>query len=122
MSGINGSNQLDVDLRCPKCGRPVECGIGFRAGAVKGIKYKPGDKISWEGKPTWPEQRPAGGNFKTIGYFECENLRCPTWSDCYPEVQEMLVTIEGDVITGYSSVSYKPDKIDFEVFSLEQEV
>ncbi|MBY0548784.1 MAG: hypothetical protein K2W95_16050 [Candidatus Obscuribacterales bacterium] len=122
MSGINGSNQLDVDLQCPKCGHPVECGIGFRAGAVKGIKYKPGDKISWDGKPTWPSERPIGGNFKTIGYFECENLRCPTWSDCYPEVQEMLVTIEGDVITGYSSVSYKPDKIDFEVFSLEQEV
>lgn len=122
MSGISGSNQLDVEMACPKCGHAVTTGIGFRAGVVKGLKYKPGDKITWEGKPTWPAERPANGDFKTIGYFECENLRCSTWSDCFPEVQEILINIKNDVITDYASVFYKPDKVDFEVLSPEQEI
>ena len=122
MAEINGSNQLDIDFKCPKCGHEVTAGIGFRAGTIKGFKYKPGDRISWEGSPTWPPLRPDQGSFKTIGYFECENLRCETWSDCFPEVQEVLIVIQNDVITDYKSVAFRPDKIDFGVFPPEQEI
>lgn len=122
MTEINGSNQLAVDLNCPKCGHAVTSGIGFRAGVVKAIKYKPGQRIIWNGTPTWPPERPADGNFKTIGYFECENLRCETWSDCFPEVQEVLITIQDDVITEYKNIFFRPDKIEFEVFPLEQDI
>ncbi|MBX9686996.1 MAG: hypothetical protein K2X27_09855 [Candidatus Obscuribacterales bacterium] len=122
MSEITGSNHLLNDFKCPHCGTPVSCGIGFRAGTVKNLNYKVGDKISWSGKSQWPEQRPFGGNFKTIGYFECENLRCETWNDCFPQVQEVLITILDDVIRDAKPVFYQPDKIEFAVFDPEQEI
>lgn len=81
-----------------------------------------GDKIDWSGKKTWPEERPEGGNFKTIGYFECENLRCPTWNDCFPQVQEVLITVKNDIISEIRPIFFRPDKVEFSVFSLEQEV
>ena len=122
MSEISGSNHLQGDFKCPRCGTGLTCGIGFRAGAVKGTNYKIGDKIDWNGKHLWPSERPAGGNLKTIGYFECENLRCETWADCFPEVQEVVIRIENDVIQDYKPVFYQPDKIEFAVFSLDQEI
>lgn len=122
MSEITGSNSLNIDWKCPKCGKPVTSGIGFRAGTVKGISYKIGDKIEWTGKRTWPAERPEGGNFKTIGYYECENLRCESWNDCFPEVQEVVITIHEDVICSALPIFYQPDKIDFFVLSPEQEL
>ncbi len=122
MTEISGSNHLKDDFKCPRCGAPLSCGIGFRAGTVNGIDYKVGDKIDWNSKHTWPAERPESGNFKTIGYFECENLRCETWSDCFPEVQEVLISIENDIIKEFKTVFYKPDKIEFEVLPPDQEV
>lgn len=122
MSEISGSNHLQGEFKCPRCGTALSMGIGFRAGTVKGINYKIGDKIEWTGKHIWPAERPEGGNFKTIGYFECENLRCETWNDCFPEVQEVVISIENDIIRDYKPVFFQPDKIDFSVFSLDQEI
>lgn len=122
MGEMFGSNHLQSDFHCPRCGAEISCGIGFRAGTVKDINYKIGDKINWSEKPTWPQERPEGGNFKTIGYFECENLRCETWNDCFPEVQEVLITIKNDIISDIKTVHFRPDKIDFSVFSLDQEI
>lgn len=123
MTEISGSNHLvQDDFKCPRCGTKLSCGIGFRAGTVKGINYKIGDKIDWSGKHNWPSERPENGSFKTIGYFECENLRCETWNDCFPEVQEVLITIENDIIRAYKPVFYKPDSIDFSVLAPDQEI
>ena len=122
MSEISGSNNLNINWNCPKCKQPVSSGIGFRAGVVKGLSYKIGDKIDWSAKTTWPAERPDGGNFKTIGYYECENLRCESWSDCFPEVQEVVITIHDDVICSAIPAFYQPDKIDFFVLSPDQEI
>ena len=122
MSAISGSNLLHSDFNCPRCGTLITCGIGFRAGIVRGIEYRLGDKIDWSGKKTWPCERPEGGSLKTIGYFECENLKCPTWHDCFPEVQEVLITIQNDVISQVKSISFQPGRIDFTVFSPDQEI
>lgn len=122
MAEITGSNHLQSDFKCPRCGSEISCGIGFRAGTVRGTQYGIGDRLDWSGPGTWPEQRPEGGNLKTIGYFECENLKCETWRDCFPDVQEVLITIESDVIRQVKSVSYQPGKITFAVFSPDQEI
>ncbi len=122
MAEISGSNHLQNDFKCPHCGTLITAGIGFRAGVVKDLTYKLGEKIDWSGKRIWPEERPAGGNFKTIGYFECENIRCETWNDCYPDVQEVVIEIENDIIRKMNLVNYQPNKIDFPVFSLDQEI
>lgn len=119
---VSGSNYLRGEFKCPKCGAEITCGIGFRAGTVGGINYKLGDKIVWAEKRNWPQERPEDGSFKTIGYFECENLRCPTWSDCFPEVQEVVITIKNDVISDLRPVFYNPGEIKFSVFSLEEEI
>ncbi|MBX9723891.1 MAG: hypothetical protein K2X81_20965 [Candidatus Obscuribacterales bacterium] len=122
MSEIAGSNHLVSDFKCPKCGAAITCGIGFRAGTVKNLNYQIGDKIDWSGKRNWPEHRPPDGTFKTIGYFECENLRCETWNDCFPQVQEVLITIKNDIVSDVKEVFYQPEKIEFSVFSLDQEI
>ena len=122
MTEVSGSNHLQSDFKCPKCGAAITCGIGFRAGTVRNLNYKLGDRIHWDKQPTWPEERPNNGDFKTIGYFECENLRCETWNDCFPEVQEVLITIKDDQISEATPIFYRPDKIEFSVFSLDQEI
>jgi hypothetical protein len=122
MSDISGANHLQGDFKCPRCGATISCGIGFRAGTVNGADYRLGDRIGWSGKNTWPAQRPEGGNLKTIGYFECENLQCETWKDCFPDVQEVLITILSDVISNIKPVSFQPNRIDFSVFSPDQEI
>lgn len=110
-----GANTLMCSLKCPKCGAAVTSGVGFRAGVITRGTYNLGDKIAWTGGPCRPAQRPAAGNWQTIGYFECENLKCSTWEDCYPAVQEALITIADDVITGAVPTTHKPDQINFDV-------
>lgn len=64
--------------------------------------YKLGDKLNWDGTSCRPSIRPPKGNIKSIGYFNCDNIRCSSWQDCYPDVQQALVTVENDVITDVS--------------------
>jgi hypothetical protein len=109
------SNTLYCDILCPKCGKKVESGIGFRVGSVDQHSYKIGERLTWDGPRLRPSERPKDGNLKTVGYFECDNLNCPTWADCYPEVQEALITIRGDVIAEVQPITHKPNQIDFDI-------
>ncbi len=93
---------------------PITEGISFKVGVVDQKRYRIGDKLSWQGK-TRPDVRPTDGNLKTIGYFECSNLKCSTWHDCFPEVQEVLITIEADVIVKIEPITYKPNEFDFDI-------
>lgn len=121
MTNVSGSNQLNCDFKCPNCATPVSCGIGFRAGIVRRIQYKLGDKITWDERNSWPTKRPQDGTFNTIGYFECENLNCSTWQDCFPQVQEVLISIVNDIISKVEATTYKPDQIEFAVIKPDKE-
>jgi hypothetical protein len=110
-----GSNTLYAEIKCPRCGKTVKSGIGFRAGTVKHFSYQLGEKIQWQDAPTWPAERPDGGNLKTIGYFECDNLECDTWQDCYPEVQEALIVIKADIISDAKPYTHKPNELVFDI-------
>lgn len=92
-------NTLYSDLSCPFCKEKVTSGIGFGIGSVNNTNYKIGDKLSWDGPHCRPAKRPRGGNIKSVGHFNCDNIRCQTWNDCYPQVQHALITVKGDVIT-----------------------
>src|SRR5690242_7670652 len=109
------TNTLHCEIKCPHCGSNVGSGIGFRAGTVEGQNYKIGERLNWTGPKTRPAARPVDGNLKTIGYFECENLECVTWSDCYPEIQEALIVIKGDIIEEAKPYTHKPEQLAFDI-------
>lgn len=92
-------NTVYADLVCPFCKQKVTSGVGFKLGSVDNRRLKLGDKLSWQGPNCRPAQRPPGGNIKSIGYFNCDNIRCESWNDCYPQVQHALVVVEDDTIT-----------------------
>lgn len=108
-------NTLYSEIKCPKCSKVVNSGIGFKVGAINQHSYKIGERLKWDGSQTRPAARPQGGNLKTVGYFECDNLDCSTWQDCYPEVQEALITIKDDVIVDVKPFEHKPNQIDFDI-------
>ncbi|MBA3992773.1 MAG: hypothetical protein C0469_04540 [Cyanobacteria bacterium DS2.3.42] len=86
------------DLICPFCNERVTSGVGFRLGCLENKNYKPGEKLNWEGAICRPETHPKGGNIKSVGYFNCDNVKCKSWTDCFPEVQQALVIVKNDVI------------------------
>lgn len=112
---VSPPNTLYAEVPCPKCGKSVSSGIGFRVGSLDARSYKLGERLNWQGQRTRPLSRPADGNLKTVGYFECDNLNCSTWQDCYPEVQEALITIRDDVIVEAQPFVHKPNQIDFDI-------
>ncbi len=91
-------NTVYADLHCPFCNEKVTSGVGFRVGCLENKSYKLGDKINWQGANCRPDERPKDGNIQTIGYFNCDYVKCKTWSDCFPEVQQALVTVKNDAI------------------------
>ncbi len=93
-------NTVYPTFHCPFCKQIVDSGVGFRVGALARRAYKIGDTLSWnaEDGPLRPEQRPSGGNIRTVGYFNCDNPKCTSWQDCFPAVQMALVTIAKDKI------------------------
>jgi hypothetical protein len=93
------TNTLYVALPCPFCQEKVISGVGFRVGAITNKRYQLGDKLEWTGQECRPAERPSHGNLTTVGYFNCDNVRCSTWQDCYPEVQQAIVVIREDIIT-----------------------
>lgn len=113
--GEEATNTLYCDILCPKCGKNVSSGIGFRAGAISRHSYKLGEKLKWEGATIRPTNRPSGGNLKTIGYFECDNLNCSTWQDCYPQIQEALIVVKGDIIAEAKAFVHKPNELAFDI-------
>lgn len=110
-----GTNSLTCELKCKQCDQTIKPLVGFRAGTIRQRTYKVGDKLDWDGPHTVPAERPPGGNLKTIGYFECDNLHCPTWQDCYPEVQEALIVIESDIISHARATEHRPNEILFDI-------
>ncbi len=109
------ANTLTCDVTCPKCSKTFIADIGFRAGVIDRRSYKLGDKLSWEGAELSPAIRPADGNFKTVGYFECDNLSCSTWQDCYPEIQEALIIVKDDIILEAKPFEHRPNEIVFDI-------
>src|SRR5688500_376705 len=110
-----GTNTLYYDLECPYCKVPIRSGIGFRVGSIKQLSYRLGEKLKWDGPITRPKARPAGGNMQTIGYFNCDNPRCDTWKDCFPEVQEALIVIREDYLAEVKVVEHNPGSHNFEI-------
>ncbi len=111
-----GTNTIYYELECPTCGKVVRSGVGFRAGLIKQINYHVGEKIKWgSGEGSRPVERPPDGNLKTIGYFNCDNPRCDTWKDCFPEVQEAVITIANDEIMDVQVINYKPSEHTFDI-------
>jgi hypothetical protein len=113
--GEEPTNTLYCDILCPHCGKNVTSGIGFRAGAVNRQSYKIGERLNWQGENLRPAQRPVGGNLKTVGYFECDNLKCTTWQDCYPEIQEALIVVKDDIISEAKPFIHKPNELVFDI-------
>lgn len=108
-------NTVYADLKCPVCQEKIISGVGFRIGALNNAKYRLGEKVSWDGPICRPRQKPRAKAIKTIGYFNCDNTRCGTWQDCYPEVQQALVTIEDDVIADVQSYKGELSTKDFDI-------
>ena len=114
------TNTLYYELECPRCGAVVHSGIGFKVGHVRRLTYRVGEAIKWNGNHCRPSQRPADGNLKTIGYFNCDNPRCETWQDCFPEVQEALIVIQNDIISDVTATKYKPGEQSFHILEPEE--
>lgn len=108
-------NTLYAELQCPFCEQKILSGVGFRLGMVGRFKYAIGDKIRWDGPRTRPAERPHGGNIKGIGYFNCDNIRCGSWRNCYPDVQQALITVVGDVLVAVEVYKGKIDGQDFDI-------
>jgi len=113
------TNTLYHDLSCPHCGQHVQSGIGFRLGSVRRLNYRLGEKLVWDGPNCRPAVRPPERMLKTIGYFNCDNPGCESWQDCYPEVQEAVITVVEDVITEVSAIVYKPEELTFAILEPE---
>ncbi|HEY9715492.1 MAG TPA: hypothetical protein V6C72_18605 [Chroococcales cyanobacterium] len=95
-------NTVYADLDCPFCKQKVESGVGFRLGEIKNASYRIGDKLSWNGRYCRPAKRPPNGDIVSVGYFNCDNVRCSTWQDCFPVVQQALITVKADTIVDVS--------------------
>lgn len=91
-------NTINGGLTCPFCKEKIISGVGFRFGKIDNRQYEIGDEIDWSGSPTRPDQKPDATSVKTIGYFNCDNVKCKSWQDCYPEVQTAQVSIENNKI------------------------
>jgi hypothetical protein len=76
--------------------------VGFQVGVLENRRYRLGDRLNWEGADRRPKERPQSGSLKTIGYFNCDNPKCSSWNDCYPDVQQALIVIENDRIADVS--------------------
>ena len=111
-------NTLQHNLSCPFCQEKIVTAIGFKIGSLNKKVYKLGDKIDWKKSPRRPEQRPAKGNIITLGYFNCDNTKCKSWQDCFPDIQTVKIVIEKDKII---DVSIYTDTLPHEQFAILSE-
>ncbi len=95
-------NTLYCDFPCPHCQEKIVTGIGFRVGSLIKARYKIGDTLNWQQEPRRPEKRPNNGNIITLGHFNCDNPKCTSWQDCYPDIQTVKITVEKDRIIDVS--------------------
>lgn len=94
-------NTLYGGIECPACQQKVVSGVGFKLGQVAHHTYKIGDELRWGGENCRPSANLIDKDadvIKTVGYYNCDNIRCQTWQDCYPQVQIALITVERNVI------------------------
>lgn len=91
-------NTLEDGIACPKCNADIISGVGFRLGKVASLRYKVGDSLSWDGDSCRPSTKPASKEIKTLGYYNCDNMKCPSWQDCYPDVQLAVITVVDNII------------------------
>jgi len=108
-------NTLYVELQCPFCQTKVNSGVGFQVGAIENRSYKIGDSINWSAPHCRPAKQPKDGRLKTIGYFNCDNPACSSWTDCYPQVQNALIVINNNQIV---DVSVYNDELSGEMFEI----
>ncbi len=108
-------NTLYCDLACPHCQEKILNGIGFRVGSLTKARYQMGDTLNWQQEPRRPEKRPAKGNIVTLGHFNCDNPKCASWQDCYPDIQTVKIIIEKDRIV---DVSIYSDALPQEQFAI----
>lgn len=111
-------NTLQSDLICPHCQKKIISGIGFKVGSLKKTNYKVGDILDWQSEPRRPEKRPKQGNITTLGHFNCDNTKCPSWQDCYPDIQTAKIIIEKDRII---DITICTDALAQEQFAILQE-
>ncbi|MBU6454553.1 MAG: hypothetical protein KGS72_22480 [Cyanobacteria bacterium REEB67] len=91
--------------------------MGFRVGAVLRLNYQLDDELIWRGGECRPSERPAIGNIKTVGYFNCDNPACKSWTDCFPEVQHALVVVKNNRIDSVESYEL-PEDAEVEEFAI----
>ncbi len=92
-------NTLEGGLVCPQCKADIISGVGFRLGSIASLRYKIGDSLSWEGSYLRPPSKPGAREIKTLGYYNCDNIKCKSWEDCYPDVQLAVITVTDNKIT-----------------------
>lgn len=121
VQNIVGTNTLYYEFNCPICDSVVRSGVGFRVGIIKHLTYRLGQKLDWGNvQNSRPPVRPENGNLKTIGYFNCDNPRCQTWSDCFPEVQEAIIIIKNDIIEDVQPTGQIPENHTFDILEPEE--
>jgi hypothetical protein len=97
------------DFVCPLCGEELTSGVGFRLGAILRRNYKLQDELVWEGGECVPAEKPEQGNLKAVGIFNCDNIRCSSWTDCFPELQYALVVVQNNRLSGVESYTLPED-------------
>ncbi|MCA9814580.1 MAG: hypothetical protein H6677_01005 [Candidatus Obscuribacterales bacterium] len=110
-------NTIYGELDCPHCKSRILSGVGFRFGQLNQRQYKKGDELAWEGDQCRPPSRPDARVIKTLGHFNCDNIKCSSWQDCFPDIQTVLITIENNRITDVEI--YKPSGDEEEFAILE---
>ena len=98
-----------LEFVCPFCKEQLTSGVGFRLGAILRLNYQMGDELIWRGGECRPESKPPLCDFKTVGYFNCDNPACSTWTDCFPEVQHALITVRDNRIVAVESYELPSD-------------
>lgn len=115
----NQFNTLYADLDCPFCKEKVISGVGFRLGYLGHQSYHLDDTLNWDGQPINPSRRPEKGNIIQVGCFNCDNVRCASWQDCYPTVQQAFVHVANNVLVACEPVDANLQLKDFQILEVE---
>lgn len=113
-------NTIDGELLCPHCNSKIISGVGFRFGHLNQTRYKLGDELAWEGDNCRPPSRPSASVIKTLGHYNCDNIKCSTWQDCFPDIQNVLITIENNRITNMAPYQANGDESEFAILEPEE--
>ncbi len=113
-------NTLEDGLNCPFCNAVIISGVGFRLGSIASLRYKVGDSLSWDSDYCRPKEKPQANVIKTLGYYNCDNIKCKTWQDCYPDVHLAIITVENNVISNVEPYKGPEPKSEFPILEPEE--